>query len=206
MTESIIRDGETGRALVASTGTPVDEILDSLEAGGAFESALQRHPELTPEAVAAALRFARVAVGREVQYLPKPERGFTGVRERAASPFNSRSSSGGTITLEAGEYEDLLSRLDLLEGLLEAERDLDNGFEIPHEQVFEDLRADASPGEADESGSIEKALRSTAEKRDQLRYELDLIESIHAGLEDVAAGRVISHEEAVAFLRSRIPG
>ena len=138
MTEYIVRDGETGRALVSSTGTPVDEILEALEAGGAFQSAIARHPELTAEAVAAALRFARTAVTREVQYLPKPERGFTGVRERAAVAYNGRGEN--TVTLDSGEYDDLLYRLDLLEGIFEAERDLDEGNGIPHEEVFAQLR------------------------------------------------------------------
>ena len=138
MTEHIVRDGETGRAIVASTGTPVDEILAALEAGGAFESVLGRHPELTPEAVAAALRFARVAVGREVQYLPRSDHGFTGVRERAAVAYNRPGED--TVTLGSSEYDDLLYRLDLFEGIFEAERDLDEGHGIPHEEAFAQLR------------------------------------------------------------------
>jgi uncharacterized protein (DUF433 family)/predicted transcriptional regulator len=209
MTETIVRDGATGRAIVDSTGTPVDDILQALQDGGAFDAALRRFPELTHEAVAAALQFARVAVGREIQYLPNPnlnsDRGFTGVRERAVSAYNS-GASGGTITVNAREYDALLSRLDLLEGVLEAEQELDDGLGIPHGDVFATARTRASSGFAEDSGSIEDALKSTAEKRDQLRYELDIIESIHAGLEDVAAGRLISHEEAVAFLRAKIPG
>lgn len=138
MTEHVVRDGETGRAIVSSTGTPVEEILAALEAGGAFESVLLRHPELTPEAVAAALRFARVAVDREVEYLPRPDRGVTGVRERAAVAYGGREP---TVTLNSSEYDDLLYRLDLFEGIFEAERDLDDGNGIPHEQVFAQLRA-----------------------------------------------------------------
>ena len=139
MTEHIVRDGETGRALVSSTGTPVDEILDAILSGGAFESVLRRHPELTPEAVTAALRFARVAVGREVQYLPKPpEPGVTGVREPAAVAFNGGGDA--TVTLASHEYDDLLYRLDLFEGIFEAERDLDEGHGIPHDAVFAQLR------------------------------------------------------------------
>ncbi|HLM67185.1 MAG TPA: DUF433 domain-containing protein [Longimicrobium sp.] len=171
MTEYIVRDGETGRALVASTGTPVDEILEALEAGGGFQSALARHPDLTAEAVAAALRFARTAVTREVQYLPKPGRGFTGVRERAVSPFNG-GASAGTVTSD---------------GQASA------GFW----QEEPDLVADVS---------LAAELRSAEARREQLLYDLDLIEGIIEGLEDVAAGRVIPHEEAMAFLRSRITG
>jgi uncharacterized protein (DUF433 family) len=139
MTEHIVRDGETGRAVVSSTGTAVDEILDALASGGAFESVLRRHPELTPEAVAAAVRFARVAVLRGVQHLPPLEPGFTGVRERAAAAYNGAGEA--TVTLASHEYDDLLYRLDLFEGIFEAERDLDEGHGIPHEAVFAQLRS-----------------------------------------------------------------
>jgi uncharacterized protein (DUF433 family) len=143
MTEHIERDGETGRAVVASTGTPVDDILTALEEGGAFDAVLRRHPELTPEAVAAALHFARVAVGREIRYHPDPDkdRGFTGVRERALVSYGSGSARrGATVTINAGEYDDLVYRVDLLEGIFEAERELDEGNGIPHEQVMATLR------------------------------------------------------------------
>jgi uncharacterized protein (DUF433 family)/predicted transcriptional regulator len=206
MEEHIVRDGDTGRAIVSSTGTPVDEILQTLESSGPFESVLRRHPELTPEAVAAALRFARVAVARGGRSRPDPGPGFTGVRERPVETFNAGSSAGATVTLDVGEYNDLLSRLDLLEGILEAEGELDAGEGIPHEQVFAAARAGVQPASQAESGTVEDALRSAAEKREQLLYELDIIESIHAGLEDVIAGRVISHEEVMARLHARFPG
>lgn len=140
MTDNIAWDGETGRAIVASTGTPIDEILEALEAGGAFDAALLRHPELTPHAVADALRFARWVVSREVRYLSTPNREFTGVRERAVNAYGSGSAGGATVTVDAGEYDDLVYRVDLLQGIFEAEHELDEGRGIPHEQVFANLR------------------------------------------------------------------
>lgn len=160
MTEYIVRDGETGRALVASTGTPVDEILQALADGAQFEAVLARHPELTPEAVRAALRFARNSVDREHRHAPGPSFGESMVREQPVHPFNS--GSGGV-------------------GIAEAE---DDELEAP----------------------VDREIRAAARARERLLYELDIVESIHAGLEDVAAGRVIPHEDAVAFLRDRIPG
>ena len=157
MAESIVRDGETGRAIVDSTGTPVDDILSAIESTGTVEGALRLHPALTPEAVAAALRFARVAVRREVKYAPDPNFGNTQMREVALREYGNADDAGGTTMLE-------------------------------HES-----------GVLGTLGALER-------KRDRLRYELDLIDSIHAGLEDVAAGRTLSHEDAVAWLRSRIPG
>lgn len=158
MTEYIVRDGDTGRALVSSTNTPVDEILQALQDGGQFDSALQRHPGLTPQGVAAALRFARLAVergGRPAQQKPS-DAGFVGVQEVPVHVFNQGDG-------------------------------VDGGFQVGF-------------------GTLEDSLRAAAERRDQLRYELDLVESIHAGLEDVAAGRVIPHEEVMARLRARFPG
>ena len=147
MTEYIVRDGETGRALVASTGTPVDEILQAIEDGAQFEAVLARHPELTPEAIRAALRFARNSVDRGRRSEPDPTFGQSMLRERPLQAFNARP----------------------------------------------------------ESTSLEEALSSAEAQRERLRYELDLIDSIHAGLEDVAAGRLIPHEEVMARLRARFP-
>ncbi len=167
MTEYIVRDGETGQALVASTGTPVSEVLQALEAGAHFDAVLARYPELTPGAVQAALRFARNSVDREVRHEARPSESM--VRERPLQPFNSGSARGG------------LAQADAESG--------DNG---------------GDPWES--TGSIDAAIRSAAGARERLLYELDIIETIHAGLEDVAAGRVIPHEEAIAFLRTKIQG
>lgn len=151
MTEYIVRDGETGRALVASTGTPVDEILQAFDDRAQFEAVLARHPELTPEAIRAALRFARNAVGREFRYVPDPKFAQFEVREQPLHAYN------------AGDR-------------------------------------------AAELGTVHDALQSATEQRERLRYELDVIDSIHGGLEDVAAGRLIPHEEVMARLRARFPG
>jgi uncharacterized protein (DUF433 family) len=185
MTEHIVRDGETGRALVSSTGTPVDEILQAFQDGAQFEAVLARHPELTPEAIAAALRFARNAVGREFRYVPDPTFGQYEVREEPIHPFNGGYAPGG---------------------IAEAEPGFDDGDRLPYEEGFAGARARGSSGRGDDVGSIDVALRSAADARERLLYELEVVESVHAGLEDVAAGRVVSHEEAVAFLRATIPG
>lgn len=158
MTEYIVRDGDTARAMVSSTGTPVDEILQALQDGGQFDGALRRHPGLSPEGVAAALRFARLAVERAGRPARQnaPDAGFVGVQEVPVHAFNQGDG-------------------------------VDEGFQAGF-------------------GTLEDSLRAAAERRDQLRYELDLIESIHAGLEDGAAGRVIPQEEVMARLRARFPG
>lgn len=165
MAESIVRDGDTGRAVVASTGTLVDDILQAMEEGGQFESVLQRHPELTPEAVSAALRFARVAVARGGQFLLDPRQGVSEVRERPLHAFNAGTGGAGTLYAdEAGEdgtqdfgfdrfesdgdalasaraqRERLAYDLDLIDGIIEGLEDAIAGDVIPHEEVFARLR------------------------------------------------------------------
>jgi len=54
--------------------------------------------------------------------------------------------------------------------------------------------------------STENTLRYVEERREQLLYELDLIESIRAGLQDAIDGNVLSHEEVVAYMHTRLPG
>lgn len=157
MAESIVRDGETGRAIVSSTGTPVDDILEAIESTGTVEGALRLHPALTTEAVAAALRFARVAVRREARYTPDPAFGVGQVREAALREYATSSEGGGEMIL-------------------------------------------------DSDAGVLSSLRAAERRRDQLRYELDLIESIRGGLQDVLDGNVIPHEEVVARLRARFPG
>ena len=157
MTESIVRDGETGRAIVSSTGTPVDDILDAIESTGTVQGALRLHPGLTSEAVAAALRFARVAVRREVKYTPDPGFGASQVREVALREHSTSHQGGEAVNL-------------------------------------------------DPEAGVLSSLRAADRRRDQLRYELDLIESIRGGLQDVLDGNVIAHEEVVARLRARFPG
>jgi predicted transcriptional regulator/uncharacterized protein (DUF433 family) len=169
MAESIVRDGTTGRAIVSSTGTPVDDILDAIESSGTVEGALGLHPGLTVAAVAAALQFARIAVRRGVRYAPEANFGVSELRERPVQPFGTRSSSGATVVDEHGE----------------------EGDPSDHRAVF---------------GTVEEALKSATAQRERLLYELDLIESIQAGLEDAVAGRVIPHEEVMARIKSRFPG
>ncbi|HEX6039488.1 hypothetical protein [Longimicrobium sp.] len=200
MTEYIVRDSDTGRAMVSSASTPVDEILQALQDGGQFDGALRRHPELSPQGVAAALRFARLAVERAGRPARQPgSDGFVGVLEVALNPLNSGGYGADSVTLDMGEYEDLISRLDFLEGKLGREPGRP-GNQERSESPGRSARA------ASGSGTLGEVLASVAEKRDQLRDDLDLIESLHAGLEDVAAGRVVSHEDAMAFLRSKISG
>ena len=70
MAGEIVRDGATGQAIVAATGTPVDTILEALQSGDTRDDVLRAHPGLTPDDIVAAVRFARVAVQRGGQRTP----------------------------------------------------------------------------------------------------------------------------------------
>lgn len=154
MPNHIVRDGDTGQAIVASTGTRVEDILAAMEAGAGINEVLRRFPGLSADAVRAALRFARMAVAREIPYRTDRKRGVSELRERAVRPYGR----GGATAL---------------------------------------------PSEGDD---VLVLLHSVAAQRERLRHELEVAGDIHAGLEDVAAGRVITHEEVVARLSARFRG
>jgi uncharacterized protein (DUF433 family) len=182
MSEVIVRDGETGQAIVSSTGTPVDDILVAIESTGTVEGALRLHPALTMEAVGAALRFARVAVRREVKYTPDPHVGNMQVREVALRPYRA-GSGGGTVTLGAGQYEGMQARLEVLE----------------ERYAREAAGPDPEPGQR----SVQESIQAADDHCQQLRYELDVMESIRDGLQEIADGRGIPHEEVFARLSRR---
>jgi uncharacterized protein (DUF433 family) len=144
MDGEILHDGATGQAIVASTGTPVDTILEALQAGDSHADLLRAHPGLTADDIVAAVRFARGAVQRGVRYPTADEmpRRRGSVARETAAPYGVPRSDAA---IDAATYEDLL-------------------------------------------------------------YRLDIVESINAGLLDVAAGRTVAHDDAVAFLREHIPG
>lgn len=139
MPEHIVFDGETGQPIVSSTRTPVDGILDAIDRTGSVEGALQRFPGLTTEGVSAALQFARLSSRRDTNYQSIPNYGVTVLRERPLA--HAEWGGGATVAVPADEYNDLRYRVDLLEGLFEAERDLEQGNGIPHDEVVARLRA-----------------------------------------------------------------
>jgi uncharacterized protein (DUF433 family) len=148
----IVRDGGTGQAIVAATGTPVDHILEALESGDSRDDVLRAHPGLTLDDLVAAVRFARAAVERGVQYsMPRPQPLVAREHAVAYGPSASLSS----------------------------------------------LRSYAD---------VHTALRSAERERKRLAYRLDLVESVHDGLGQAAAGDVIPHDEVFAHLGARFPG
>lgn len=67
-------------------------------------------------------------------------------------------------------------------------------------------REDVNATATTERRSVEDSLKAAEARREQLLYELDVVESIRDGLQDIIDGNTISHEEAKAYMRARIPG
>lgn len=138
----IVRDAETGEAVVAGTNVTVAEVLRELASGPGVEAVLRSHPELTEEAVAAAVSFAAATVQREAQYDVTTERGTGVVREsRVAYPRGEHQSLDETIAVMEDECDRLRYELDLAEGIRTGLREIREGKGVPHEQVMAELRA-----------------------------------------------------------------
>lgn len=135
--DRVVRDGETGKALIAGTNVFVGAVLEWLAAGGTVEGLLERHPELTRDRVVEALRFAAHAVDREPEYGTSAGFGAGVVRELAPVYGSGRR----TRVVDAEEYDDLLDSVDLLKGVYQADREIDAGLGVPHEEAMAGLRA-----------------------------------------------------------------
>ncbi len=101
MAGDIVFDGATGQAIVASTGTPVDTILEALQSGDSHGDVLRAHPGLAVEDIVAAVRFARRAVQRGVRYPTGDEMPRTAqsvVREPAAAYGAARSRGASLVS------------------------------------------------------------------------------------------------------------
>ncbi len=57
-----------GKPVIAGTRITVELVLEKLAAGETFEQILEAHPNLTSEAIFAALAFARDALRADVVY------------------------------------------------------------------------------------------------------------------------------------------
>ena len=83
----VARDGDTGRAIGSGAEVPVDAVLERLALTGSVERVLEIFPSLTREGLNAALRFAAVAVQREVPYEQGSGVGVYVARETAAAAY-----------------------------------------------------------------------------------------------------------------------
>lgn len=152
MAGQIVRDGATGQAIVASTCTPVDSILEALQNGDSREDVLRAHPGLALEDIDAALRFARAAVQRGITYRADPDASRAGlmtVREPVAAFAFPRSGTSArkhptvqsALRSAERERERAAYRLDLIESIRDGLVQAAASEVIPHEEVFARLRA-----------------------------------------------------------------
>ncbi|HEY0018108.1 MAG TPA: DUF433 domain-containing protein [Longimicrobium sp.] len=149
MAGDIVRDGATGQAIVAATGTPVDTILEALQAGDTRDDVLRAHPGLLPEDIEAALRFARVAVQRGGARTPQmPRNGVMTAREPAPAYAPPRASAAPPLpdvhgALQSAERERDRSayRLDLIDSIRDGLAQGAAGDVVPHDELFARLRA-----------------------------------------------------------------
>lgn len=138
----IVHDGATGQALIASTLTPVDTILEALQSGDSHEDVLRAHPGLTADDIVTAVRFARVAVQRGVRYptaneLPRPD-GWV-ARETAAA-YRIDVSAADTLRSLERKRKRLAYDIALIDSIGDGLRQLEAGQGIPYEQAAAYLR------------------------------------------------------------------
>lgn len=148
MAGDIVHDGATGQALIASTGTPVDTILEALQSGDSHDDVLRAHPGLTADDIVAAVRFARLAVQRGVRYptadeMPPPMESVARETAAAYGPSASRTYADVHSALRSAERkrERLAYDLDLIESIRDGLAQAAAGDVIPHREVVARLRA-----------------------------------------------------------------
>lgn len=128
MSESgIVRDAETGEAVVAGTDITVIEILQAFANPSAVGAVLDAYPELTERAVSEAISFAAGAVGRDVR-----------CSAEEASEHRSLEESIAVMEEECGR---LRYELDIAEAIRTGLREIREGKVIPHEEAMAELRA-----------------------------------------------------------------
>ncbi len=139
MSAEVVRDGETGQAVISGTGVSVVTILRELASSGAA-AVLEAHPELTADAVAAAISFAAVAVEREVPYdIPSGRAAAGVVRERAVA--GGFAAGHNPVILGSDEYDDLLDQMGLLRELCAAQAEVAAGETVSHDEALAFLRS-----------------------------------------------------------------
>lgn len=148
MRGEIVRDGAAGQAIVAATGTPVDSILEALESGDSRETVLRAHPGLAMEDLVAAVRFARAAVERGVQYsMPRPqplvarEHGMADEPPQPSASLHTYADVHTALRSAERERRRLAYRLDLIESVRDGLGQAAAGDVLPHDEVFARLGA-----------------------------------------------------------------
>lgn len=174
----IVRDAETGEAMIAGTDITVARVLRQLESAGR-ESVLAAFPGLTEEAVFAAVSFALSATRREVRY-DASGGARPGVVREAAVAYGRRR----TVTLDAEDYQELLDRVGFLSG------------RVPVGAGAMEAAVGQSPR------TLAEDLEHADDVYGRLRYETAVVGTLRDGLRAIEEGDVYDHEEVMAELRA----
>ena len=137
-----MHDGATGQALIASTLTPVDTILEALQAGDSHEDVLRAHPGLTADDIATAVRFARLAVQRGARSPASDEmpRSSGPVARETAAPCGIDVTVAGTLRSLERKRARLAYDLNLTDSICDGLRQVEGGQGTPQEQAVAYLR------------------------------------------------------------------
>jgi len=137
MSAHVVRDGQTGAAVISGTGISVVSILRELAASSGADAVLSAHPELTADALAAAISFAAAAVEREVPYDFNTVAAPLVVRERALAGGYGAARS----PVWADEYDGLLEEVGLLRELCAAQAEVAAGETVSSEEALAFFRS-----------------------------------------------------------------
>lgn len=136
----IARDGDTGRAIISGADVPVDAVLERLALTGSVERVLEIFPSLTREGLNTALRFAAIAVQREVPYGRAEGVGVQVAREPAAA-YGLSTDADEVLEESEAAWARARANLELMQGLRNGFRDLKAGRVMPHAEFMAELRA-----------------------------------------------------------------
>lgn len=137
----VARDGDTGKAIISGADIPVDAVLERLALTGSVERVLEIFPSLTREGLNAALRFAAIAVQREVPYGQASGVGVQVARETAAAAYGLSTDVDEILEESEAAWAQARYDLELMEGLRNGFRDLRAGRVVPHAEFMAELRA-----------------------------------------------------------------
>jgi len=138
---TIVRDAATSEAVVSGTDVTVAQILEELKSAPGLAAVLTKYPELTEEAVRAAVAFAVAAVRRERSYAPEPmEAERWVVRERAVA-YGAENDVAEEIARVDARIAELTDQIGLLQGVRKGLEDVQAGNVVPHDEVVARLRA-----------------------------------------------------------------
>jgi uncharacterized protein (DUF433 family) len=137
----VARDGNTGNAIISGADIPVDAVLERLALTGSVERVLEIFPSLTREGLNAALRFAAIAVQREVPYGQAPGVGVHVARETAAAAYGISTDVDEALEDSEAAWAQARYDFELMAGLRDGFRDLKAGRVVPHAEFMAELRA-----------------------------------------------------------------